>query len=208
MNYLNSLSYFDDLREQNAKAFQLKELENADITDYLEYFFGEAPTGEDEATQQEQCVDTQVGVIKEEVEESTSQQRQRTSGGVVNEQESDVNTTDLLMNQYQSLDTSELDQEEIQKLKKRLEFIDMSDSRDNNAVIMGTGMTTPSIISQSNGNEKGKAKETVFSYEQKQEQMQLSIQQQVGRGDTRKDKQKYSKDSDLFKQMLVGECCE
>lgn len=208
MNYLNSLSYFDDLREQNAKAFQLRELENADITDYLEYFFGEVPTGEDEATQQEQCVDTQVGVIKEEVEESTSQQRQRTSGGVVNEQESDVNTTDLLMNQYQSLDTSELDQEEIQKLKKRLEFIDMSDSRDNNAVIMGTGMTTPSIISQSNGNEKGKAKETVFSYEQKQEQMQLSIQQQVGRGDTRKDKQKYSKDSDLFKQMLVGECCE
>ena len=42
MNYLNSLSFFDDLREQNSKAFQLKELENADITDYLEYFFGES----------------------------------------------------------------------------------------------------------------------------------------------------------------------
>ena len=40
MNYLNTLAFFDDLREQNAKAFQLKELENADISDYLEFFFG------------------------------------------------------------------------------------------------------------------------------------------------------------------------
>jgi CTD small phosphatase-like protein 2 len=40
INYINTLAYFNDMREQNAKAFQLRELENADISDYLEYFFG------------------------------------------------------------------------------------------------------------------------------------------------------------------------
>ena len=41
INYINTLAFFNDLRDQNAKAFQLRELENADITDYLEYFFGQ-----------------------------------------------------------------------------------------------------------------------------------------------------------------------
>jgi CTD small phosphatase-like protein 2 len=40
VNYINCLAYFDDIREQNARAFQLKELENADLSEYLEYFFG------------------------------------------------------------------------------------------------------------------------------------------------------------------------
>lgn len=40
INYINTLAFFNDLREQNAKAFQLKELENAEISEYLEYFFG------------------------------------------------------------------------------------------------------------------------------------------------------------------------
>ena len=41
INYINTLAYFPDLRQQNAKAFQLLELENTDTTDYLEYFFGD-----------------------------------------------------------------------------------------------------------------------------------------------------------------------
>jgi CTD small phosphatase-like protein 2 len=40
INYISTLAHFHDMRTQNAKAFQLRELENADITDYLEYFFG------------------------------------------------------------------------------------------------------------------------------------------------------------------------
>ena len=62
MNYLNTLAYFEDLRLQNAKAFQLRELENADISDYLEYFFG----------QQEQPKESS-SVIKEEENESENQ---------------------------------------------------------------------------------------------------------------------------------------
>lgn len=53
INYISTLSYFNDLREQNAKAFQLKELENADITDYLEYFFGDKKNEQDDNTNQE-----------------------------------------------------------------------------------------------------------------------------------------------------------
>ena len=59
-----------------------------------------------------------------------------------------MNTTELLMNPSQAFDTSELDQEEIQKLKKRLEFIDVSNSRDGNGVIPATGMSTPSMFNQ------------------------------------------------------------
>lgn len=46
INYINTLAFFNDLREQNAKAFQLRELENADITDYLDYFFGQQANNE------------------------------------------------------------------------------------------------------------------------------------------------------------------
>ena len=82
MNYLNSLAFFEDMREQNAKAFQLKELENADITDYLEYFFG----GDQQSSAQEDTqgahgrrgggpLKTQEAIKEEEYEEGTSQVR-------------------------------------------------------------------------------------------------------------------------------------
>jgi TFIIF-interacting CTD phosphatase-like protein len=39
--YINCLAGFDDIREQNRKAFQLEELENADINDYIDSFLDE-----------------------------------------------------------------------------------------------------------------------------------------------------------------------
>mmetsp|Transcript_5106 Transcript_5106/g.4669 ORF Transcript_5106/g.4669 Transcript_5106/m.4669 type:complete len:100 (-) Transcript_5106:391-690(-) len=36
VNYIQSLLEFDDMREQNGNIFKLRELEGADITDYLD----------------------------------------------------------------------------------------------------------------------------------------------------------------------------
>ena len=79
------------------------------------------------------------------------------------------------MNPYQALDTSELDQDEIQKLKKRLEFIDVSNSRDANGIIPGTGMSTPSVLTQQpaksqewgQGGQEKRHRELIKPYNQK-----------------------------------------
>lgn len=41
VNYINCLAHFEDIREQNARAFQLRELESTDLSEYLDHFFKE-----------------------------------------------------------------------------------------------------------------------------------------------------------------------
>lgn len=63
--YLKCLAQFDDIRDQNRKAFQLKELESSNINEFLEGFSGpeESQHGKDSET---------MIVYEEEGEGSTS----------------------------------------------------------------------------------------------------------------------------------------
>ncbi len=88
INYFNTLAFFNDMRDQNAKAFQLRELENADITDYLEYFFGQQSMLNPQQESQG-CDYSDSQAIKEEENESevTSRNNEGNAGG---------NTTELI----------------------------------------------------------------------------------------------------------------
>lgn len=48
MYYLKCLSQFEDIREQNRKAFQLKELERSNLNEFLDSFCGNGNAGSDD----------------------------------------------------------------------------------------------------------------------------------------------------------------
>ncbi|CDW72048.1 nli interacting factor-like phosphatase family protein [Stylonychia lemnae] len=155
INYINTLAFFNDLREQNAKAFQLKELENAEITDYLEYFFGGINNGQQNVGKPHIENNPICGIsqdsqaIKEEENESENSYQQNEDNN--NNKTDNSSMINAEMNPPLET-TSELDQEEILKCKKRLNFIELSSNNsqittpDGKELNQGTGIQTPAYL--------------------------------------------------------------
>jgi len=119
INYINCLAYFEDLREQNARAFQLRELENTNVKDYLAYFFGENMDNseaiyEEENEDEESSVQC-VSASRPALQASTAHNKQMSKG-------SSGGNSFYTSGAKGSDQSSEIDQQEIMGLKKRLTF--------------------------------------------------------------------------------------
>lgn len=92
VNYINCLAHFEDIREQNARAFQLRELESTDLSEYLDYFFNQNKEQPQQTQSSESLTQTSyqsetncrvqlhqehVGAIQEEENEETDEEDSR-----------------------------------------------------------------------------------------------------------------------------------